>query len=183
MTWVKRGLLLFGASASLFAALFVLLTTGLPQRAAFTGQMTAGQLFSAPEINALAPPFALTSLNGEVARLADLRGQQVIVNFWATWCGPCRVEMPILQRLYDDAPPGTLRILAVNLGEPPDAAREWQRSFNLTYDILLDEGQMVAALYQLRGQPSTYVISPDGIVTHIFYGAASENALRAALQS
>src|SRR5690606_335049 len=138
---------------------------------------------SAPEVSALAPPFALTSLDGEVVRLADLRGQQVIVNFWATWCGPCRVEMPILQRLYDDAPPGALRILAVNLGEPPDAAREWQRSFNLTYDILLDEGQMVAALYQLRGQPSTYVISPDGIVTHIFYGAASEDALRAALQS
>ncbi len=181
MTWAKRAFLLAGSVAALAAALLVLFTVGLPERAAFTGQVIPGQLPIAPEINAVAPPFELINLEGDITRLADLRGQHILINFWATWCIPCRVEMPVLQRLYEQHQADGLYILAVNLGEPSALAREWQRSLGLTYAILLDKNQSTAALYQLRGQPSTYVISPNGIITHIFYGPASENALRAAL--
>lgn len=161
--------------------MIVALNVGLPTRAAYTGQVIPGQIPVAPEINAVAPPFELLNMDGERVRLTDLRGNPVIINFWATWCEPCLVEMPILQSLYEKSRANGLRVLAVNMGEPPDLLQEWRSDLGITYDILIDERQTVAALYVLRGQPSTYVVSPNGIITHIFYGPASEDALRAAL--
>lgn len=178
---IKRFLFLAGTAIAWSAALILLLVTGLPQRADFTGQGMVGDLPIAPEINALAPLFELFNPSGERVRLADLRGQHVIVNFWATWCEPCLVEMPILQEIYASTASGNLRILAINLGEAPARIREWQNRLGLTYDMLADERGLVAGLYALRGQPSTYVISPNGIITHIFYGPASQNALLTAL--
>jgi peroxiredoxin len=90
--------------------------------------------------------------------------------------------MSILQALYETQKDKGLRILAVNLGETDDKIRDWQTMLGLTYDMLVDEQQTVAALYRLRGQPSTYIISPNGIITSIFYGPASESALTSALR-
>lgn len=143
--------------------------------------MIPGQLPIAPEINAIAPPFERSDINGQIISLSDLHGAPVIINFWATWCEPCRVEMPILQTLYEARKAEGLRILAVNLGESENIIRDWQTAMGLTYDMLVDERQSAAALYRLRGQPSTYVVSPNGIITHIFYGPASESALTTAL--
>ena len=176
-----RILLLFGAALSTTVALFILVTTGLPQRAEFTGQMIPDSTPIAAEIGALAPDFQLQSTTGESIRLSDLRGQPVIVNFWATWCGPCVVEMPTLQSLYEARRQQGLRILAVNIGEPAQAVREWQADYGLTYDILIDEAQQVSTLYRLRGQPSTYVISPEGIIIDIFFGPVDINTLKAVL--
>jgi peroxiredoxin len=173
--------LLIGAAFAFAAALVLIMLTGLPERADFTGQAIPGQLPIAPEINAIAPNFERSTPNGEVLRLSDFRGAPVIINFWATWCEPCRVEMPILQALYDARKSDGLRILAVNLGESANVIRDWQTRMGLTYDMLVDEQQSVAALYHLRGQPSTYIVSPNGIITHIFYGPASESVLVAAL--
>ncbi len=174
----RRLLLLATAAITWMAALLLLIDTGLPNRAAFTGQITLGEIPTAPEINAIAPPFTLTSITGEQVDLTELRGSPVIINFWATWCTPCKVEMPILQRLYNEYQAQGLRILAINLGEGPAAVREWQTTLGLTYDLLLDSQQETAARYYLRGQPSTYVVSPNGIITHIYYGPVSDQALR-----
>jgi peroxiredoxin len=179
---VYRFLLLFGAFAAFVTALAIIMSAGLPDRTEFTGQIIPGQLPIAPEINAVAPPFERSNLVGQVIRLSDLRGAPVIINFWATWCEPCRVEMPILQTVYEARKAEGLRILAVNLGESAELIRDWQTTMGLTYDMLVDKQQSVAVLYRLRGQPSTYVVSPNGIITHIFYGPASENALAAALR-
>jgi peroxiredoxin len=176
-----RTALSIGAALAFVAALALIIITGLPERADFTGQVIPGQLPIAPEINAIAPPFVRPDRNGQIIRLSDFRGTWVIINFWATWCEPCRVEMPILQAIYEARKSEGLRILAVNLGEAPNTIRDWQTTLGLTYDMLVDERQVVAALYHLRGQPSTYVVSPNGIITHIFYGPASESALTAAL--
>ena len=162
------------------AAFFIVVQTGLPERADHTGYIEAGQRV-APELNAVAPPFSLPTLAGNTLRLADLRGEVVVVNFWATWCEPCKVEMPELQALYQGYEERGLRVLAVNLGEGRQAAQQWVNSFGLTFDVLLDETQQVAAQYQLRGQPSTYVISPDGVITQIVYGPATRSALEAAV--
>jgi peroxiredoxin len=179
--FATRALLLLGALVAFVAALVLLITAGLPNRAEFTGQLILGQLPVAPEINAIAPPFEQLDDNDQIIRLSDLRGAPVIINFWATWCEPCRVEMPILETLYQARKADGLRVLAVNLGESPEIIRDWRATMGLTYDMLVDERQSVAALYHLRGQPSTYVVSPNGIITHIFYGPASESALTAAL--
>ena len=178
---VKRFLLLTGAVGAWCAALILIMNAGLPQRAEFTAQGMIDSIPVAPEINALAPPFELLNADGERIRLVDLRGQPVIVNFWATWCEPCRVEMPILQEIYASYPAGTLHILAINLGESARVVREWQNALGLTYDMLVDERQATAVRYALRGQPSTYVIAPNGLITNIFYGPASPEALQAAL--
>jgi peroxiredoxin len=74
-----------------------------------------------------------------------------------------------------------LRIVAVNLGESPEVVQTWVVSFGLTFDVVLDSRQEIAALYYLRGQPSTYVVSPSGIITHIFYGPVNFNTLRNAI--
>lgn len=178
---MARFLLRLGALTAFITASAIVVIAGLPGRAEFTGQTILGQLPIAPEVNAIAPLFERSDLYGQLIRLSDLRGAPVIINFWATWCEPCRIEMPVLQTLYEARKAEGLRILAVNLGESPDKIRDWQATLGLTYDMLVDEQQLVAALYYLRGQPSTYVVSPNGIITQIFYGPASESALMAAL--
>lgn len=181
MNPVRRALLLIGAVTCLVAAFFIVSSAGLPQRAEFTGEIIPGELPVAPEVNAVAPPFEAATLDGQRINLGSLRGQPVLMNFWATWCEPCRVEMPDLEAIYQQYRERGLRVLAVNLGESPDLVQQWVAEFGLTFDILLDAKQQIAALYQLRGQPTTYVISPTGIITHIFYGATSRQPFEAAI--
>lgn len=179
---MRRWLFAAGAAVNLTAALLLIISVGLPQRADFTGQRSDNlALPIAPEIGALAPDFTRSTIHGEPITLADLRGRPVIINFWATWCQPCLVEMPILQTLYEAYQDAGLRILAINLGEAPAAIQHWQERLGLSYDMIIDEEQTVATRYFLRGQPSTYVVTPDGIISHIFYGPVREAALQQAL--
>jgi peroxiredoxin len=176
----KRLLGLIGAGICLAFALALLATAGLPERAAYSGQITDAGVF-APEIAALAPPFSAASTKGERVNLLALRGAPVIINFWATWCEPCAVEMPELQALYEARQSEGLRVLAINLGEPAATIEAWSQSYDLTFDLLLDPQGEIAASYRLRGQPSTYVVAPDGTVTAIFYGPTNVAQLDAAL--
>lgn len=162
-------------------AFFVMVQSGLPERAQYTGQITADGLSIAPELDAIAPAFELSSTQAKTISLSQLRGTPVVVNFWATWCEPCKVEMPALEAVYNAYKDQGLHILAINLGESRESASAWARDMKLTFDILLDSTQAISALYQLRGQPSTYVIAPSGIITHIYYGPTSESALKQAL--
>lgn len=180
MGWLRRSGLILGAALCWSAALLLLVVVGLPERATYTGVVRPGERPIAPEIGAVAPPFSGVTVTGERVDLWALRGQQVIVNFWATWCEPCAVEMPELQALYAERSTA-LRVVAVNLGEGAAQVRAWADRFGLTFDLLLDPDQRVAALYQLRGQPSTYVISAEGVITHIFYGPTTAAALRGVL--
>ncbi len=165
----RRVLLLAGSLVSMAAALLIL--QAQPQAHSF---LQAGSP---------APDFEARSLAGDSLHLADLRGAPVIINFWATWCGPCALEMPHLQSIFDRYRAEGLRVLAVNTGESADLIAAWQAHYDLSYDLLLDEDQVIAARYWLRGQPSTYLVSPDGVISHIFYGPVSESALAAAVES
>lgn len=173
--------LLIGSAVALIAAAALAIQAGLPQRADFTGRLSDTGEWIAPEVGAFAPPFERPTLEGQRINLQNLRGAPVIINFWATWCVPCRVEMPILQEIYTALADEGLHILAVNIGEPAPIAHRWVDEMGLTYDILLDENQTLLRAYQVRGQPSTYIIAPTGEITHIYYGPISEGVLRAAL--
>src|SRR5690625_1067224 len=116
-----------------------------------------------------APDFELETLEGDTIKLSDLRGQKVMLNFWATWCGPCREEMPEMQEFYDNNE-GEVEILAVNLLETEsDAsnAAEFIDEFQYTYPVLLDKDAEVSDAY--KGDiavPTTYFIGSDGTIQH-----------------
>jgi peroxiredoxin len=170
------------AAICLIAAAWIVAAAGLPQRAAFTGIIAPDGQIAAPEIGAIAPPFTAQTAQGHTLRLADLRGSPVILNFWATWCEPCRFEMPILQTLYAAYRDRGLRLLAINLGESPEQILRWFQTLGLDFDALLDPDGVLAARYHLRGQPSTIIIAPNGVITHILYGPADHAALEAAVR-
>ena len=179
---MKRGLSLLSAIACLTTALMLIVRAGLPDRAAsWAGQVLPGERAIAPEINAIAPPFQLSALDHHKVNLLDLRGSPVVLNFWATWCIPCAAEMPELESLYQQYRDRGLRVLGVNLGEEGDVIAEWAQRLDLSFDMLADEEQQVAALYQLRGVPSTYVIAPSGVIVQIFYGPITSSTLQAAI--
>jgi thiol-disulfide isomerase/thioredoxin len=167
-----------GALVLFTAAFALLLAAGLPSRAAYSGQILPDGQAVAPEIGALAPSWQAPTL-AETVDLEALRGAPIVINFWATWCVPCRVEMPELQTFHDAHP--TVSILAVNLGESREQIVDWVNRLGLTFDIALDANGSIASLYRLRGQPSTYVVSPSGVITAIFYGPTTRQTLEAAL--
>lgn len=177
---VKRGLLLIGAVACLVTAFLIVWSAGLPQRAAYTGFVADGERY-APELNALAPLFEAQTVEGQTLRLADLRDNVVLINFWATWCEPCKAEMPELQAVYDAYKDQGLVVLGVNLDEGQADINRWVTALGLTFDIVLDERQQIAALYQLRGQPSSYLVAPNGVIAGVYYGPTTRQGLEAAI--
>ena len=121
--------------------------------------------FRAAVVQATVPPRA-----GEpaaVRALADYQGQVVLVNIWATWCGPCREEIPSLQALYRDFAPRGFKIVAVSIDEGAAAApkvRDFMRGFGVTFDVLHDPEGAIQKIYQTTGVPENFVIGADGVV-------------------
>lgn len=116
--------------------------------------------------------FTLNDLGGNPVSLADFRGQPVIVNFWATWCAPCRIEMPELQEAYEKYKGDGLVILALDQDEPVDVARSFfYDEMDLTFTPLQDEGSAISTTYGSFGVlPSTFFINSDGVVQAIHRG-------------
>jgi len=138
---------------------------------------SSGSQPAIPEVNQAAPDFALTTLTGESVRLSELKGRVVAVNFWATWCGPCRLEMPLLQT-YADRYPQDLTVLAVNDAEPIEKVQPYVDDLGLSFPILLDEKELVTRLYRVRGFPTTIFIDRDGKIRYQHLGLLMEDQLR-----
>ena len=134
-------------------------------------------LETAPIAGALAPDFSLKSLDGRLVQLHEFRGRAVLINFWATWCGPCRLEMPGIQAKYEAHSPD-LAVLAVNFDEPPEPVKAFADALGLTFDILMDPGGEVnASLYRVRGYPSSYFIDQNGVIRAVHIGLMTEEQL------
>ncbi len=122
--------------------------------------------------NAQAPDFALPTPDGKRrVALAELRGKVVFVNFWATWCPPCREEMPSMERLHKEFRDQGLAVLAVNMQESPKQVVRFMKDFRLTFPALLDADLKVTELYRVRGLPTTYLIDRTGRVVGQAVGA------------
>jgi cytochrome c biogenesis protein CcdA/thiol-disulfide isomerase/thioredoxin len=108
--------------------------------------------------------FGITTLDGQTMMLSDLRGKVVLLNFWATWCGPCRVEMPAFQRVYSDYGDEGFVVVAVNNRESADLMRDFSEDIDLTYPLALDEDGAIQDLYLVRQYPTTLLIGRDGVI-------------------
>ncbi len=122
-------------------------------------------------IGDMAPDFKLQTLKGENVKLSDYRGKRVMVNFWATWCPPCRAEMPDMERFYQNK---DVVILAVNLTQTEgnlQEVKDFVNKYRLSFPVLLDNESKVAMNYEIRPIPTSFMIDSNGIIQHKALGA------------
>jgi peroxiredoxin len=143
-----------------------------------SGGTTSGSI-PAPQEGFLAPDFELSNLDGETVLLSDLRGKAILLNFWATWCPPCRSEMPAMQQVYMDYEPEKFVILAVNnlRQDRKENVEAFIFEENLTFPVLLDNFGSVSTRYQVKSMPTTFFIDPEGIIREVVIGGPMSEAL------
>ncbi|WNC17204.1 thiol-disulfide oxidoreductase ResA [Brevibacillus brevis] len=129
---------------------------------------------NAVKVGSAAPNFSLQQLNGPEMALGDLKGKGVVLNFWGTWCEPCKKELPALQQQYNQFKDKGLVVIGVNIGESPVAVEPFVKQFGVNFPILLDSDSQITKLYRIGPIPTTYFISPDGDVEEIFIGQLNE---------
>ncbi|MBI5669054.1 MAG: redoxin domain-containing protein [Chloroflexi bacterium] len=139
------------------------------------------------DVGNLAPNFEAVDDTGKTVKLSSLRGQVVLVNFWATWCGPCRLEMPEFERAFKTRAADGFTILAVNNQETPEDVRGFREEMNLSFPLLLDESGAIQTQYGIKGYPSTFLVNRQGVIVARFFGpmtaAQIEQAVNDALAS
>jgi peroxiredoxin len=135
----------------------------------------------AAEIGRAAPDFRLSQLGGGEVQLSDLRGRVVILNFWATWCAPCRQEMPEFVRIYSAKQGQGLEIVAVDLQEAESQVQSFVDEFGMRFPILFDRSGEVARTYRVNQLPVTLIIDRDGVVRAAKYGPVTPEFLQSEL--
>ena len=120
--------------------------------------------------------FELKTLDGKTVKLSDLRGKPVLINFWATWCGPCRFEMPFLQQINDSYAARGLVLLAVDIAESPATVEKFMTELNLSLIVPMDTDKKVAKAYGIAAIPTTYFIDKNGIIQQRMVGAFPNKA-------
>lgn len=127
-------------------------------------------LAGAGEISGPAPDFTLKSNSGKNVKLSELRGDVVMINFWASWCGPCRQEMPLLDALYKQYKDYGFTLLGVNVDEQQEAADKLLKHVSVTFPVLYDATSSVVELYDVDAMPSTILIDRDGNMRYLHRG-------------
>ncbi len=156
-------------------------TAEVPQIVEITPNLN---ISSVARVGKPAPDFSLNTIEGEVIKLSDLRGRPVFINLWASWCPPCRYEMPGIQAAYEKYKEKGLVVLGIDFtvqDNLPDV-KSFIQEFKLTFPILLDEtGDISAGLYGMRGLPTSYFIDTEGILQRIQFGAMTPEKVDAYL--
>lgn len=115
-----------------------------------------------------APEFLLRDMNEKIKELDDYRGKPIIINFWATWCPPCRDELPSMNRAWKKIKDEGIQMLAINIGEDEEAISSFTKNYPIDFTILLDESSEEISNWSIRGLPTTFVLDPQG---HVIYRA------------
>lgn len=142
----------------------------------------AGSLPPAPAVGHPAPEIELVDTNGQAFKLSALRGTPVVLNFWATWCPPCRAELPELQAASERLA-GQVAIIGVNQGEAPAEVQVFARQLGLTFEIPLDTQLAASRLYLVRSLPTTFFIDRSGVIRRMQVGPLTEATLSQQLRS
>ncbi len=136
----------------------------------------------AGEVGQPAPELALERPDGTVARLADYRGSVVLLNFWATWCAPCRAEMPEIEQVYQRHRERGFEVLAINLQEGPTEVQAFMAELWLSFPALLDRDGGTSRAYRARALPSSFLIDRKGTVQYVRIGTLTRDALEEELR-
>jgi len=142
----------------------------------------AGALPPAPAVGHPAPDFTLTTAAGQTFKLSELRGTPVVLNFWATWCPPCRAELPELQAASQRLA-GQVAIVGVNQAEAPAEVQAFVEKLDLGFTIPLDQSADVSRLYRVRSLPTTFFIDRSGIIRQMQIGPVTEATLKQLLKT
>ncbi|MBI4667559.1 MAG: TlpA family protein disulfide reductase [Nitrospinae bacterium] len=122
-----------------------------------------------------APQFSLTTIDGKPMRLADYRGKVVFLNIWATWCPPCKQEMPSMQALYEHFKGKDFAMLTISIDEKKEDVPPFMKELGLTFPVAVDPEQKVVSQYGITGVPETYIIDKEGVITHHIVGPGEWN--------
>jgi peroxiredoxin len=141
------------------------LLTGFALAVLATSSLAASDLAGLP-----APDFALKSSTGENLRLSEYRGDVVMINFWATWCGPCRQEMPLLDQLYTRYERVGFSLLGVNIDDDSSRAMDMMKELGVSFPVLFDARKEVSQLYNVDAMPVTVLVDREGTVRHVHKG-------------
>jgi len=129
----------------------------------------------------LAPEFSGTTIDGQTVSLSDLDGKLVVINVFASWCGPCRAETPHLVEIYDELDRDEVEFVGLNLQETPGAVQTFKEEFSIEYPLLLNEGGEITDIYSPIGLPTTWFIDQEGIVRFTFSGPLTKESLQVIL--
>jgi peroxiredoxin len=124
----------------------------------------------------MAPDFSLQDTNGKTHRLSDYRGRPVIINFWTTWCPPCREELPSMNRAWHQIEEEGIAMLAINMGEDEDTIFIFSADYPTDFPVLMDQLGEVIEQWPVKGLPTTYVIAPDGTIAYRAIGSREWDA-------
>jgi len=179
MSKLSRTMLMIALAAALTLGLVV---SGCPgdsgQDGIALGRITGIDTDSTqpPQTGQPAPDFYFENPEGQPTSLGQLQGTPVLVNFWATWCSPCRYEMPFLQQIYEEKPGDELVMLVVNVGEGSSDVSQFMESAGFSFTVLLDKQAAVARRYNVTGIPATFFIDKEGVIQEIQVGAFQSQA-------
>ncbi len=137
----------------------------------------AGELEPAPEIGRRAPDFTLADLEGNPVSLSDFQGKAVFINFWATWCPPCRAEMPEIESIYQKYRDQDVAVIGVDLFEPEDKVREYVQRGGFSWSFVIDTTGVVTRNYGISALPTSFFLDSQGIIRAVNIGPMTERLM------
>jgi cytochrome c biogenesis protein CcmG, thiol:disulfide interchange protein DsbE len=149
---------------------------GMPKATAATEPLTTSST-PAPMTGAPAPEFTLANISGAQVSLKDLKGQPVLINYWATWCVPCKDEMPAIEAAYQEHKDKGFTVLAVDADEGLNEVTSFVSTLGVNFEILMDPGSSVNELYRVRAYPTSFFVGRDGTIQAMQIGVMSEAQL------
>lgn len=172
----RATLLILGGGLGLGLLIGAVVFFGLPSFSAPAGTPAVASE-AAPITGAPAPDFTLNNLKGQSITLSSFSGRPVLINYWATWCIPCKDEMPAIEAAYQKHKSEGLVVLAVDADEGLPEVTAFVESLGLTFEVLMDPGLTVSDLYRVRAYPSSFFVGRDGVIATLQIGTMSEAQL------